>query len=62
MAAGLALFDMAAERRRPATLDRGHDAALRGRQRAAVLLTIDIAVAAEDVRHFQLWAVHGPSG
>jgi hypothetical protein len=27
-----------------------------------VLLTISFSIAAEDVRHFQLWAVHGPSG
>ena len=40
------------------TLDRSHDAALRDRQRSAVLLTIVGTVAAEHVRHFELRAVH----
>ena len=53
VAAGVALFDVAAERSRATLLDRGHDATLRGRQRSAVLLTIGVTVAAEHVRHFR---------
>src|SRR5215471_13402096 len=51
MTACFALLDVAAERRCPATHNRSHDAALRGRQRAVVLPTIGITVAAEDLRH-----------
>lgn len=49
--AGVALLDMAAERRRPATLDRRHDATLRRGQR--VPLTIGITIAAEHLRHLR---------
>ena len=35
-----------------------HDAALRDRQRSAVLQTIVVAVAAEYIRHFELRAIH----
>jgi hypothetical protein len=57
---GVALFDMPAEHGGAARLDRGHDAPLGGRQRPADLLPIGIAVAAEDVRHFERRAIHGP--
>src|SRR2546422_279728 len=50
---GVALFDMAAERGGAARLDRGHDAPLGGCERSASLLTIRVAIAAEDVRHFE---------
>src|SRR5258706_2222581 len=40
-------------------LDRGHDAPLGRRHRRAMLFTIGFAVAAEDVRHFQLRAIQG---
>ena len=59
VATRVALFDMAAERGGAARLDRGHDAPLGGRQRPAGLLTIGVAVAAEDVRHFERRAIHG---
>ena len=49
---------MAAESGGAAHLDRGHDAPLRGRERSTMLLTIGFAVAAEDVRHFELRAIH----
>ena len=54
---GVALFEMPAEDGSAARFDRGHDAALSGRQRGGVL-TIAVAVAAEDVRHLQLRAGH----
>jgi hypothetical protein len=43
----------------PAGFDRGHDAPLGGRQRRAGLRAIGVAVAAEDVRHFERRAIHG---
>jgi hypothetical protein len=58
----ITLLDMAAEGGRPAVLDRGHDAPLGGRQRAVLLGTIGVAIAAEDVRHFQRRALHRPGG
>ena len=58
VAAGVTLFDVPAKRRRPAPHDRGHDTALRSRQRSAVLLTIGIAEAAEYLRHFRHRAAH----
>ena len=61
MAAPVALFEMAAESGGAADLDRSHDAALRDGQRRAMLLTIGGAVAAEDIRHFELRAIHGPA-
>ena len=61
MAALIALFDLSAESRRAAHLDGGHDASLRRRHRRAMLFSIGFAVAAEDVRHFQLRAIHGPA-
>jgi hypothetical protein len=54
----VALFDMAAERGGAARLDRRHDAPLSGRQGPVGLLTIGVAVAAEDVRHFERRPVH----
>ena len=60
VAALIALFEVAAERGRAAHLDRGHDAPLRGGHRRAMLLAIGFAVAAEDIRHFQLRALHRP--
>src|SRR6266567_7864786 len=38
--------------------DRGHDASLGSRERRTMLLTIGFAVTAEDVRDFQLRAIH----
>ncbi len=55
----VAPFEMTAEGRRSAHLDRGHDAALCRRERRTIVLSIDFTIAAEDVRHFQLWAIHG---
>jgi hypothetical protein len=44
---------------RPAHLDRGHDASLCRGERRTTLLPIGFTIAAEDVRHFQLGAIHG---
>ena len=55
----VAPLEMTAESGRAAHLDRGHDAPLCSGQRRTMLLTIGFAVAAEDVRHFQLRAIHG---
>ena len=60
MAAVVTLLQMAAENSGPADLDRGHDAALRRRERSAMLMTIGFAVAAEHIRHFELRAIHVP--
>jgi hypothetical protein len=43
-------------------LDRGHDAPLCRGERPVMLFTIGFAVAAENVRHFQLRAIHSPAG
>jgi hypothetical protein len=51
-AIGTAL-DVAAEGRRPTGLDRAHDAALCSPKMTGMSLTVSLAVAAEDVRHFQ---------
>jgi hypothetical protein len=59
LTARITLFDLSSESRRPAHLDGGHDASLRCGHRRAVLLSIGFAVAAEDVRYFQLRANHG---
>lgn len=53
MAALITLIDMAAQRRGSAAFNRGHHATLGGGQAGAVTTTIIIAVAAEDIRHFQ---------
>ena len=58
MTAGVALLDMATERRRPANLNRRHHPALCRRQRFTVLFTIGIAVTAEYIRHFQPRPTH----
>ena len=59
MGTGVALFEMPPESGGAARLDRGHDAALGGGQRPAGLLPIGVAVAAEDIRHFECGAIHG---
>ena len=48
-----ALFDMPAERRRPARLDRRHDTPLDPAEMRAMVAAERRAVAAEDVRHLQ---------
>jgi len=53
VATGVALFDMAAERRGATGLDRGHDAPLGGRERGTGGGAIGLTVAAEDIRHLQ---------
>ena len=58
MTALVAALEMTAENGGPANLDRMHDAALRDGHRSAVLPTIVVAVAAEDIRHFELRAIH----
>jgi hypothetical protein len=58
VAAGVTLFDLTAEGRRPAHFDGGHDASLRRGHRRTVSVTIRCAVAAEDIRHFQLRTMH----
>ena len=60
MAALVAAFEVAAESRRAAHLDGGHDASLRQGHRRVMLVSIGLPVATEHVRHFQLGAVHGP--
>src|SRR2546421_155262 len=54
----VAAFEMAAESGGATHLDRGYDATLGSGERPIMLLTIGFAVAAEDVRHFQLRAIH----
>src|SRR5260370_7208485 len=54
----VAAFEMTAESCGATHLDRGHDASLGSRERPVMLLPIGFAVATEDVRHFQLWAIH----
>src|SRR3981081_4401823 len=54
----VAAFEMTAESCGATHLDRGHDASLGRRERPIMLLTIGFAVAAEDVRPFQLRAIH----
>ena len=48
------VLDMPAQRRRPARLDRRHDAALGAAEMVGVGLPICRAVAAENIRHLQL--------
>ena len=55
----VAALEMTAQGRGAAHLDGGHDAPLCGGERRAMLLSIGFTIAAEDVRHFQLWAIHG---
>src|SRR5258708_25397775 len=54
----VAAFEMTTESCGATHLDRSHDASLGRRERPIMLLTIGFAVAAEDVRHFQLRAIH----
>ena len=49
----LAAFDMAAERRCPAHLDRRHDTVLSGSQAAGLIGAIGGTMAAEDIRHLE---------
>ena len=60
MGAGLAAFDMPAQRRRSAGFDRRHDAALSVGQTAGLIDTLGGAVAAEDVRHLDRRPRHRP--
>ena len=53
LAAILTAFDMAAERRRPAGLDRRHDSALSEGHAGELIGAIGGAVATEDVRHLE---------
>ena len=53
-------LEMAAESSSAAEFDGRHHAALRRRQRSAVLQTIGGAVAAEHIRHFELGTIHVP--
>ena len=59
VAAVLAALDMAAERRRAATLDRRHDLQLVEADMAGVGLTPCRSVVAEDIRDLQRWTGHG---
>jgi len=62
MAAGVALLEVATERRRAAALDVGHDTTLPAAERVSVLLTIGRADLAEDVCHLEpRGARHAPS-
>jgi len=58
MATPVTPFEMTAEDSGAADLDCRHDATLRDRERATVLPAIVATVAAEDVRHFEFWALH----
>src|ERR1022692_4938183 len=54
----VATLEMTTESRRAAQLDRGHDASLCRGERRTMLLAIGFTIVAEDVRHFQLGAIH----
>jgi hypothetical protein len=54
MSAVLASFDVTTERRRATNLDRRHDATLSEAYMASIGRAPRVAVATEDVRHFQL--------
>src|SRR6266581_1126609 len=60
MATLIASLEVATEGRRSTQFDCGHDAPLRRGHRRAMLFSVSCAVAAEEVRHFQLRAIHGP--
>jgi hypothetical protein len=60
MAALITSLEMAAQRRGSTQLDCRHHATLRGGQRSGVLFSISFAVVAQDIRHFQLRAIHWP--
>ena len=53
------MLEMTAKGRRAAHLDRGHDASLCRGERRTMLLAIGFTIAEEDIRHFQLGAIHG---
>jgi len=53
LAAGAALFDMAAQRCRAAGFDGAHDTALAAAEMAGMSHTVSGTVAAEDIRHLQ---------
>jgi len=55
MGAGFAAFDMPAQRRRSAALDRRHDLELTEAHMAGVGHTPSRPAAAEDVRHLDRW-------
>ena len=55
MGAGLAAFDMPAQRRRSAALDRRHDLQLAEAHMAGMGRTPSWPVAAEDIRHLDHW-------
>jgi hypothetical protein len=59
LAALIALFNLSSECCRAAQFDRSHDATLPRRHGRAMLVSIDFAVAAEDIRHFPLRPIHG---
>src|SRR2546425_2316419 len=59
--AAVALLDVAPEGRGPAPLNGAHDPSLSSRERGTDLVTIDIAVAAEDLRYGQRRAIHRPA-
>jgi hypothetical protein len=61
MAAGVTLFDVAAEGRGAAQLDRAHGAQLPAAERIGMRLTIGGPEAAEDIRHFQRRSGHRPA-
>src|ERR1700686_1342742 len=54
----LAALDMTAERRGAARFDRRHDAKLPGADMPGIGFAPRLAVAAEDIRHLQLWSRH----
>ena len=58
----VAALEMTTQGRRAAHLDRGHDASLCRGERRTMLLAIGFTIAAEDVRHFQLGAIHRNRG
>jgi hypothetical protein len=58
MAAGVALFDMAAEGGGAAAFDRAHGAQLPAAEGVGLSLAKGSAEAAEDVRHFQRRSGH----
>ena len=57
-----AVLDMPAQRRRPARLDRRHDATLGAAELGSVRLPERCAVVAEDIRHLQRGAHRAGSG
>jgi hypothetical protein len=58
----VAPLDMTAKGCSATHLDRSHDAPLCSGERPVMLFAIGFAVAAENVRHFQLRAIHLPAG